>query len=404
LSKQEQIHLGCATAIHLYSVKFSSKERNVKNKIEIDIVNSDDEFETLQHDWVRLSGEMTGPGVFNSWSWQSCWWNHYGCRYDRSRQLHIMVARLRRSGEIVGLLPAYTCKQRILKLFSIPTLNLIGTGGDTSPDYLNPLIDPEHEVAVCNAFAESLAKRPWSVLSLHDIGTNITFRDALLQQLAESRIHHQSGQSAEIAWIALPDEWDGYLSTLSKNRRYQIRQQRRKFEAAGNTRFYVWQDRDNLDHAIDALIELHLKRWEPRDTNHAFSTENYVNFHRELMHQLFAQDQLRLYCLELEGELVAMLYCYRWKEHIYFFQGGFDPGYEGLRVGNVIMGYAIEHAINEGNQVFDMLKGDYRYKRSLAKENNHTWHITAVRFSIPGLIYRFRHEFLPSIKKFICRI
>jgi CelD/BcsL family acetyltransferase involved in cellulose biosynthesis len=373
-------------------------------KTKTHVVDSAGGFERLRQDWERLSDATTHSSIFTSWSWQSCWWKQYGRGKGGDRQLHIIIARLEDSGEIVGLLPAYTYKQRVLKLFSIRMLSFIGTGGDTSPDYLNPLIDPDHELEVCNAFAESLAKRPWSVLSLHDIGTNIAFRDALLQQLAESRIHHQSGQTAEIAWIALPDEWDGYLSTLSKNRRYQIRQQRRKFEAAGNTRFYVWQDREKLDHAIDALIELHLKRWEPRDTNHAFSTENYVNFHRQLMHQLFAQDQLRLYCLELEDKLVAMLYCYRWKKHIYFFQGGFDPGYEDLRAGNVIMGYAIEHAINEGNQVFDMLKGDYRYKRSLAKGKNHTWHITAVRFSIPGLIYRFRHEFLPSINKFVRRI
>lgn len=379
-------------------------EHVCKPRIEIHVINSDDCFERLQQDWERLSDATTHPGIFTSWAWQSCWWNQYGRGYAADRQLHIMVARLADSGEIVGLLPTYTYKQRVLKLFPIRMLSFIGTGGDTSPDYLNPLCDPGHEVAVCDAFAESLAQQAWSVLSLHDIGTDFTFRNALQRQLAESQIHHHSGQTAEIAWISLPDEWDGYLSTLSRNRRYQIRQQRRKFEAAGTTRFYVWQDRDRLDHAIDALIELHLKRWEPRDTNHAFSTEYYVNFHRELMHLLFAQNQLRLYCLELEGKLVAMLYCYRWKEQVCFYQGGFDPGYEGLRVGNVIMGYAIEHAINEGNQVFDMLKGDYRYKRSLAKGKNHTWHVTAVRFSVPGLIYRFRHEFLPSIKKVVRRI
>jgi CelD/BcsL family acetyltransferase involved in cellulose biosynthesis len=122
------------------------------------------------------------------------------------------------------------------------------------------------------------------------------------------------------------------------------------------------------------------------------------------MKQLFEQDRLRLYCLESDKQLVAMLYCYRWKDGIYFFQGGFDTDYEDLRVGNVIMGFAIEHAINEGNRVFDMLKGDYRYKRSLAKNRNHTWYIIATRFSVPGLIYRFRHELLPFLKKLIHRL
>lgn len=368
-------------------------------KIVVSVVTSDDDFSALRQDWERLA-----TGVFTSWLWQSGWWEQYGHGDGSCRQLQIMVAQLEDSGEIVGLLPAYTGIQRVLKIVSVRTLSLMGTGGDTSPDYLNPLIAPGHEVAVSNAFAERLAMLEWDVMSLHDLGTSVIFRDALLQQLADVNIHHRTGQSAEIRWIALPDNWDQYLSMLSNNRRYQIRQQRRKFEAAADTRFYVWQDRDCLDHAIDALIELHLKRWESRNTGHSFSTKNYIDFHRELMQQMFEMDCLRLYCLESDKQMVAMLYCYRWKNSIYFFQAGFDTDYEDLRVGNVIMGYAIEHAINEGNRVFDMLKGDYRYKRSLAKSTNHTWYITATRFSVAGLIYRFRHELLPFLRKTIRRL
>ena len=374
-----------------------------QQKLKIDIIGSADELECLQSDWEKLSAADARASVFSSWTWQSSWWQQYGNLPGTSRELYVLVARCGETGETLGILPTYIEQTRIMRSVPVRTIALVGTGGDTSPDYLNPLASPGCHDAVDKAFARSLAELPWSVMSFHDLGADSGFRDALVESLADRGIHHDSGQSADIAWIDLPDDWPGYLASLSSNRRYQIRSQRRKFESAGDTRFYVWQDAGQLDQAVDKLIELHLKRWQDRAADHAFASRNYVDFHRAVMHDLLEKGQLRLYCLELDGELVAMLYCYCWKSGIYFFQAGFDPDYEKLRVGNVVMAYALEHAIEEGHHVFDMLKGDYRYKRSLAKQRNQTWYVSATRSNFPGLAYRLRYEVLPGIKSQLTR-
>ena len=372
-------------------------------QLRIDVARSEDDIDRLRTDWQRLSAADTSASVFTSWAWQSAWWRQYGRSPAASRQPCILVATLASSGEVVGILPAYSEQAKIMRFLPLRKLGLIGTGGDTSPDYLNPLIQSGYEEAACEAFAAMITRMPWSVLAMHDLGPGSQFRDAMVAALGSAGIHSRTGDAAEISWTELPGEWSLYLASLSSNRRYQIRKQRRDFEARGDSRFYVWQDGDTLDSAIDALIRLHLKRWQSRADEHAFSSENYIEFHRSVIHELFGRGELRLYCLELGGELVAMLYCYRWKDGIYYFQGGFDPDYENLRVGNVVMGYAVEHAIEEKNRIFNMLKGDYRYKRSLAKNTDRTWYVTASRNSVPGLIYRLRYESLPKIKKSFVR-
>lgn len=372
-------------------------------QIRIDVSRSADDFDRLRADWERLSDADPFASVFASWTWQSAWWRQYGNSIGSSRQLCILVATLSNTGEIVGVLPTYLSESRMLRSIPVRTLAMVGTGADTSPDYLNPVILPGYEVVVCREFAEAIVGLPWSVLEMHDLGSAACFRDALVAALRSAGVHCQTGNSAEISWIELPDDWTGYLSSLSSNRRYQIRSQRRKFNASGQTRFYVWQDADNLDSAVDALVDLHLQRWQTRTDEHAFASPEYIGFHRSVMHGLFEKGQLRLYCLELDDELVAMLYCYRWKNGIYYFQGGFNPDYEKLRVGNVVMAYAVENAINEKNRVFNMLKGDYRYKKSLAKNNDTTSYVKASRNTVAGFAHRLRYESLPELKKRLVR-
>jgi CelD/BcsL family acetyltransferase involved in cellulose biosynthesis len=196
----------------------------------------------------------------------------------------------------------------------------------------------------------------------------------------------------------LPESWEAYLQAQHRDRRYTLRQTRRRVEAQPGARLFLWNDPARLDRAIDRLVALHHLRWQGRDEEHAFSTPEYVAFHREVMHACQNRGWLRLYCLEIGGEIVAMFYFYRFRDGVYYFQGGFDPALSKLRPGLVLMGYAIEHAIGEGNRVFDMLRGEYDYKTQWAKERRQTYFHRAYRWSPAALAYRLRHELLPALK------
>lgn len=83
------------------------------------------------------------------------------------------------------------------------------------------------------------------------------------------------------------------------------------------------------------------------------------------------------------------------------FQGGFDPSYEDLSPGQVLLAYEIEHAIAEQNRGFDLLKGNHDYKRSIAKSRRGTITITSYQRTLPALMYRVRTEYLPVFKQCI---
>jgi CelD/BcsL family acetyltransferase involved in cellulose biosynthesis len=208
-----------------------------------------------------------------------------------------------------------------------------------------------------------------------------------------------TGVAEHIAFVRLPSSWDAFLKGLPAKRRSGIRCARAKLLAAHpDARFFVWSDPAQLDEAIDRLAFLHRKRWQAAGEEHSFASRQYMDFHRGLMHSLMRRGSLRLYCLEIDGEPRAISYCYRMRNGVFCMQGGFDPDYARVAPGAVLLGHAIEHAIGEGNEIFDFLRGQHMYKEQLANASRETSYVALFRPNARALAYRLRHILLPAWK------
>lgn len=362
-----------------------------------EIITTPGGFETLRAEWDALSARAVHRSVFTSWEWQSIWWQHYG----GDQPLRIVAVREAAGGRLLGLLPLYVQTRHVLRVFRLRVLRNVGTGGDTAPDYLDPLVDPEHAEAASRALARAVAERVagWDMLNISDLVAESAF-SRHLQQACEARgWQTQRKISAHITYAQLPANWETFLKNSSTSHRQATTRERRRFEELPGAAFGVWKDPATLDKAIDSLIELHLMRWRDRGQAHSFSNPRYIAFHRSVMHACLKRDHLRLYYLETEGRLVAVYYCYRFGDGIFFFQSGFDPSFGKLSLGSVLMGYAFDHAMQEGLAVFDMLRGDYSYKSSWAKSRRETFAIESSRRTLSTLMFQLRHDVLPRIKR-----
>jgi CelD/BcsL family acetyltransferase involved in cellulose biosynthesis len=99
--------------------------------------------------------------------------------------------------------------------------------------------------------------------------------------------------------------------------------------------------------------------------------------------------------------LIAVFYCYRFRNQIFYFQAGFDPEYERLRPGLVLIGCALEHAIEEGNTAFDFLRGDHAYKTQWGKSLRETHALTTYRPGVAAFLFRMHKETIPGLKRLI---
>src|SRR5437879_11335679 len=99
-------------------------------------LDSMEDLEALADSWKDLLRRDPHATVFASWELAWHWWQHYG----QGQPLRLFVVE--HSGSVMGILPLYEQRVRLFPGIGIRVLRLIGTGGDTQPDYLGPLLEP----------------------------------------------------------------------------------------------------------------------------------------------------------------------------------------------------------------------------------------------------------------------
>lgn len=363
-----------------------------RGDVAVQFLTTAEEFAALAPDWNRLHRAAVSASVFNSWIWQYQWWQIYG----RGQPLRVLVAL--EGGRALGVVALYLQTVRVLGVHT-RLLRFIGTGGDTHPDDLGPVLAPgrEDEIALHLARA-ALRVSEADAAVLTDIDPRSAFARALERAADELGQPRLSSDCERIAFIELPASWPEFLASLTSDRRTRINGARRKVLASHRARFFVWDDATRLPQAFERLAELHRRRWQAAGGSESFASREYLSFHRRVIESAFARGWLRLYCLELDGEIAAITYCYRFRNRIYLMQAGFDPMKAKCNPGKVLLGYAIEHAIAEGNEVFDFLRGEHRYKEQLASGDRHTRSVWVFRRTLGGLAYRLRRALLPRWK------
>jgi CelD/BcsL family acetyltransferase involved in cellulose biosynthesis len=363
--------------------------------IGVKLITTAEAFAELAPVWNRLHAEATLASVFTSWIWQFHWWQVYG----RGQPLRLLIAAT--EDEVVGILPLYVQSVTVLGL-RVRLLRFVGTGGDTCPDDLGSILEPRRAQLAAQELARAaLALRDADVLLLTDLSPECPLRAAVESAARGGGRPTLAGVSERIAFIHLPASWDEYLGSLSSHHRLGLRYKRRKLAKGHAARFFVCDDPAQLDSVFDRLAELHRRRWG--GGSESFASAQYLEFHRRVMKACLPRGWLRLYCLELDGEIAAISYCYRFRNAIYCMQAGFDPAKAKLKVGSVLLGHAFEHAIGEGNRLFDFLRGDHDYKEQLASNHRETQSLRAFRATLGALAYRLRRVWLPLLKARLLR-
>ena len=377
------------------NISVSPTDSMDEERLQFSVIEQPEAMAGLREEWQLLLQQSSANPLFCSWELADIFWRHYA---DDSCAMRLVCVR--EGGQLLAIFPFYIRRRRILRVVPVRTLLWLGSGGDTSPDYLGAIVHTRAGQHFDNWLAEALAllRNEFDVAELRDMQRAPDIDE--LRQDARVPLLHSRLSRREIIVAELVADWDDYLARLSSNRRQQIRRARRKvFEQEG-----ILLDRlssvDQLDHWFDQLVRLHHKRWQQKgEGEHAFRTDAYNRFHREFMAAMLDGNALRLWGLKKNDQLIAMLYCLSDGNETYYFQGGFDTDYDELKPGMVLMSCAMEQAIREGCCRFDMMKGDYDFKRSLAKDSAFTWDLQMIRPTPAGLFYQLRFIALPALKR-----
>lgn len=193
--------------------------------------------------------------------------------------------------------------------------------------------------------------------------------EPISRALTRRGVVHTTEPHEIAAVLTLPSTYDDYLMALSKKERHETRRKGRRFSAALGEPSVV----DRPD-GLDEFIDMHRRASGDKGS---FMTDDIAQFFKTLLEDAGA-DLYLLYGLGHDGPLAG---AFGWDgpQGYYLYNSAYDPDYQDVSPGVVLLSSLIERAIDLGHKRFDFLKGDETYKFRLGAEPRQLFVIAGCR-------------------------
>jgi CelD/BcsL family acetyltransferase involved in cellulose biosynthesis len=356
--------------------------------LKIEVIDTEDRFDAIKEEWDHLA-ERTGARIFQTFEWSRLWWKYFG------RQGELNILAFRHKGKLVGVAPLYLETKSLLGIYSHRHLKFIGScvpeGGtrgafsNYSPsDYLDFIVD--------DAFSDKVAESLVAYLKHNDQYIDqISFKelpeDGFMMKKVVPDLKNGNGivvtEKSEVCPnTALPDSMKQYLSDRKRSTRYNLRSARRAVTEKQLFRIADVQSLDEFDRAFDKLVKLHQERWNSMGYPGAFADARFERFIREVSKEFLKRNRVRMkVALDDNDNYVALNLAYSYNSRVYDSHKAFDISSELAQhsPGTALIYFLIEDAIEEGNEVFDMMRGGERYKMRLADSAPQNWNVKILK-------------------------
>ena len=334
--------------------------------------------------WDRLVALTPWSTPFSTWAFHRAWWDAYGAN-AHEETLVIVPKGAPAGAEPVAIVPLMhrheveasdaLTRTRMrhgtdLPLTPVaPTAKAVFFGASYHADYATVLADPADLPSVVEAVAGYLAgpdAGPWDVVDLRRLRCADPTGDFLAEALGAIEMSQGWTLNVEREDVSpvttLPEgvDLDGFLSTLGKKARHEIRRKVRRAEAVGEIRL---EDSTDPLHDLEAFIELHQKRWgEDGLFRPGPGGEQSRVFFRRLF-ELFGPDgPLRLTFLSVGDRRIASGVHFESDEELLYYNAGVDTDARDLSPGVLMVHAYVTRALAKGIRRLDFLRGNEPYK------------------------------------------
>ena len=308
--------------------------------------------------WNQLLAESSSPSIFLSWEWLQSWWDAFGDAHEL-----LLLVCCESDGSVVAIAPLYRTRRQGRLGAALRVLRIVGDGSGDS-DNLDLIVRKGYEVAAVQALLDWLAQRSsdWDIMELNTVPSESLVANALVEELVRRRWNHGERVGPHLV-LPLPDRWETYLDSLSTNMRSSVTSRIRRLKKRYNVRLRRCQTEAELPQCLDELFRLHSKRWELRAEPGSFSLPQRRLFYRKMAKQFLAQGWLDFWMLDVNDQVVATEFGFRYGDTYSFLQGGFDPEYYSHSIGVVLRGLLLEELIRDGVSWYDFLGGVENHKQ-----------------------------------------
>ena len=339
--------------------------------------------------WDALADSTPWASPFSRHCVQRAWWDAYGATaHDQTLVIVDEAASAANPAALetlVGIVPLMhrhelepgdVAARTTLRHQAGPPLRAVPEsatavffGASYHADYATVLAAPADLPAVCEAVADALATTDhssWDVVDLRRLRAGDPATDALANafdraaQKAGWFVTREQEDVCPVVTLAPGMDYEGYLATLDKKERHEIRRKVRRAEAAGPV---ALERSANPIDDLDAFIDLHQKRWGadglfPPTEGGAASRRFFAG----LFEDCAPSGIVDLSFLSVDGRRIAAGVTFDDGEAVYYYNAGVDPDARVLSPGVVMVACYVQRAIELGRTRLDFLRGNEPYK------------------------------------------
>lgn len=342
--------------------------------------------------WDRRAAASPWATPFSAWAFHRAWWDAYG-ENATDETLIVLDPVAGPDADPVAIVPLMHRHEVEPTDAILHTTIRHGAPADLTPvpasakalffgasyhaDYATILARPADLPAVAAAVVDHLAAAasqattpghptPWDVVDLRRLRAGDPTADALAaafgaREIAEGwTLNLEHEDVCPVATIPAGVDLDGFLATLAKSDRHEIRRKVRRAEAAGEVR--LDPSPDPLED-LEAFIDLHQRRWGADGLFPPTPGGDASRVFVRRLFELFGPDgPVRLAFLTVDGRRIAAGITFETDEAILYYNAGVDPEARALSPGVVLVERYVRHAIETGRHRIDFLRGDESYK------------------------------------------
>jgi CelD/BcsL family acetyltransferase involved in cellulose biosynthesis len=361
----------------------SALATRLSTTLRTEVIADEGGFARLAREWDELLDTSEQRVYFLRYGWNRLWWQMLR---PHGAQLYIITVR-DASGHLIGLAPFYLCERRTVGIPLVRELMFIGTGiYAQTGEFLDLIARRGEERRVAEAVAALLLRSDeWDRLCLNEIPTTSLVLPHLRQAL---------GHSAEVEplsrahYITTDGKWEEVLTNLSGATRKNLSYETRRLFRSHDCVVRRVTTASALESAFDGLVRLHQARWTTRGEPGSFSIPGFEDFLREASRMSLREDRLRLWTLDIDGDVAAALIGFYDNGIVHYLQAGFDPRYARLSIGRVMLGLCIRECVNDERVcVLDFMGGNNAYKDEWTQAVRETVTLTCLRPGVRAMAY-----------------
>jgi CelD/BcsL family acetyltransferase involved in cellulose biosynthesis len=321
----------------------------------------DEPFDRVRGEWDGLMKQLDEPIPFVTPAWQRVWLDHFQGGRDAR------VFTVREGERLIGVAPLLVDgdKAELVGHYSIC-------------DYMDVAVTPGFERSFFTSLLEHLAGDGIKTFELRGLRENAPTCQSVCECGEQCGFGVARDEEALSPGVCLPDSWEGYLNSLSKKDRHELRRKLRRLESAGgDVELKVVTEPDEASRMLDTLF--HLMRISSHHKEEFLDRPGMEPFFRDETRTMASEGMLRFYFLTFDGQAVASVLNFDVGGQLYMYNSGYDPAYSHYAVGLMSKALLVRDAIENGRKCVDFLRGDESYKYDLGGKDRRVMRVVLTR-------------------------